>query len=69
MNTGTTKIIELIIAPDGSTKIETKGFAGAECRSASRAIEEALGARQTEKLTAEFYGQAAQGQHINQQGN
>jgi predicted RNase H-like nuclease (RuvC/YqgF family) len=36
-----TKIIEVIISPDGSTKIETKGFSGASCRDASRFIEQA----------------------------
>lgn len=69
MNAGATKIIELVIAPDGSAKIETRGFAGPECRHASQALEEALGVRQSEKLTAEFYSQASQSQHIRQEGN
>jgi hypothetical protein len=30
-----TQAIEIIIAPDGRTKLETKGFAGQSCRSAS----------------------------------
>ena len=49
------KIIEVIVAPDGSTKVETKGFAGASCRDASRFIEQALGQRVDERLTAEFH--------------
>ena len=49
------KIIEVVVAPDGSSKIETKGFAGATCRDASRFIEKALGQRVDEQLTAEFH--------------
>lgn len=52
-----TKTIELIVAPDGTTKLQTKGFAGADCQSASRFLESALGIRQSEQLTAEFYAQ------------
>ncbi|MEX2139959.1 MAG: DUF2997 domain-containing protein [Pirellulales bacterium] len=68
MTPGTTKIIDVIVAPDGSTKIETKGFSGSECRRASRALEEALGAGKSEELTAEFYGRAEQSQHVQQPG-
>ena len=38
-----TQVIEITIAPDGQTKLETKGFTGASCRDASRFIEQALG--------------------------
>ena len=61
------KIIEIIVAPDGSTKVVTKGYSGGECRQASRPFEDALGARQSEELTAEFYGQVQQGSHIQEQ--
>ncbi len=33
------KTIELIVAADGSSRVETKGFAGSECQSASRFLE------------------------------
>jgi hypothetical protein len=49
------KEIEIIISPDGKTTVQTKGFAGSSCREASRLIEQALGATENEKLTAEFY--------------
>lgn len=62
------KTIEITVSPDGSTKIETKGFIGGECRDASRAIEVALGLRQFEQLTAEFYSEAVQGQRVRQEG-
>ena len=51
------KTIEIVISPSGSSKIETKGFAGSECRDASRFIEEALGKRNSEKLTGEFHAE------------
>ena len=50
-----TQIIELIVSPTGQTKVETRGFSGASCRDASRFIEEALGKRSGEQLTAEFH--------------
>ena len=55
-----TKIIEVTVSPNGETCIETKGFAGAECRAASAILEKALGTRQSEKLTAEFHSQKVQ---------
>jgi hypothetical protein len=50
-----TQIIEVIISPDGQTKLETKGFVGASCRDASRVIEQALGRQAGEQLTVEFH--------------
>jgi hypothetical protein len=44
-------IIEIIVSPTGQTRIETKGFAGAECRRASESLEKALGAKLSEQLT------------------
>ena len=49
------KVIEVIIAPNGEIKIETKGFSGPECQEASRFLEEALGKKNAETLTGEFY--------------
>lgn len=49
------KTIEIIVATDGSTHLETKGFQGADCREASRLLEQALGTSTGEKLTAEFH--------------
>ena len=49
------KTIEITVGPKGETRVETKGFSGAECREASRFIEQALGTRTAEQLTAEFY--------------
>jgi len=49
------RIIELTVTPEGETKIETRGFQGASCRDASRFLEQALGQRTNEQLTAEFH--------------
>ena len=62
------KTIEIIVAPNGQTRVETKGFAGAECRQASEFIERALGQRTGEHLTAEFHEQVSQ-QQSNHQNN
>ena len=57
------KTIEITVDPKGQTKVETRGFAGAECREASRFLEQALGTRSAETLTAEFH----QGQQSDQE--
>ena len=49
------KTIEIIVAADGKTTVQTRGFVGSSCQDASRFIEQALGQRTGEKLTAEFY--------------
>lgn len=51
------RIIEIIISPTGETKLETKGFAGAGCRDATKLLESALGMRTSEQLTAEYHAQ------------
>jgi hypothetical protein len=50
-----TQVIEIIIAPDGGMKLETKGFAGQTCRSASQFLEEAMGCQLGEEMTPEFH--------------
>ncbi|MBA4017578.1 MAG: hypothetical protein C0483_10435 [Pirellula sp.] len=49
------KTIEIVVAPDGSTRVETRGFTGATCREASRFLEQALGRTSAEHTTAEFH--------------
>jgi len=56
-----TRTIEIIVSPKGETSVQTLGFAGPSCREASKFVEDALGQRLSEKLTAEFHhSQAAQ---------
>ena len=59
--------IEIIVSPKGETKIETKGFTGAECRQASEFIEKALGQRTNEQLTPESHHQVGQQQKVEQE--
>ena len=54
------------MSPTGATKVETRGFTGGECREASRFIEQALGARTGEQLTAEFHQGQQTGQELKQ---
>jgi hypothetical protein len=49
------KTIEIVVSPTGESKVQTRGFAGGECKEASRFLEHALGRRSAETLTAEFY--------------
>ena len=49
------KTIEITVDARGQSKVETRGLTGGECREASKFIEQALGQRTDEKLTADFY--------------
>jgi hypothetical protein len=63
----TFKIIEIIVTPQGKTTVQTLGFTGASCRDASRFLEQALGERTSEYLTAEFHqAQSSQQQQQHQ---
>ena len=60
------KIIEIIIAPNGQSTVETKGFTGTECRDASRFIEQAIGQQTNEILKSEFHQMATAQQQVQQ---
>ena len=49
------RTIEILVTPTGESTVQTQGFTGASCRDASQFIEQALGQRTGEKLTAEFH--------------
>ena len=49
------KTIHIVVDPKGGTKIETSGFSGSSCQDATRALEQALGAKVDEQLTGEYY--------------
>jgi hypothetical protein len=61
------RIIEVIVSPNGETTVHTKGYSGGECLQASKFLEQALGNVADEKKTPEFYQSAADEQHIVQQ--
>ena len=54
--------IEIIVAPNGRSQVQTKGFTDSSCRQASGFSEQALGQRTSEQRTAEFYQQVSQPQ-------
>jgi hypothetical protein len=54
------KTIELVVAPNGETKLQTKGFTGDSCREASAFLEAALGAKQSDQPTAEAFTAASE---------
>jgi Protein of unknown function (DUF2997) len=49
------RVIEVTISPTGETTVQTKGYTGGDCVSASRFVEEALGVVASERKTAEFF--------------
>jgi hypothetical protein len=60
------KTIEIIIDPQGKVRLQTKGYSGASCKDASKAIEQALGLVQTDQSTPEMYAQQSTDQHEQQ---
>jgi len=59
--------IEILITPDGSSRVETKGYSGSTCREASRFLEQALGQPAQETLTPEFYQRSVETEPVRQQ--
>ena len=49
------KTIEIVVAPNGASTVQTNGFTGSACQQASQFLEKALGSRIDERLTSEFY--------------
>lgn len=64
-----TKIIEVIVSAQGEIRLQTRGFSGATCQLASQFLEEALGAKTGQHLTAEYYSPAVElDQYLNREG-
>ena len=47
--------IVIKVAPNGETEVRTEGFTGSSCQKASQFIERALGQKQTEQLTQDYF--------------
>ena len=60
------KTITITVDPQGRTKVETQGFTGGTCREASRFVEQALGTRTAETLTAEYHQGQQAGEELRQ---
>ena len=61
------KVIEIVVNPRGEATVQTRGFTGGECREASKFVEQALGQKTAETLTAEFYQGQQAGQELRQE--
>jgi hypothetical protein len=48
-------VIEIVVSPGGEVRVTTRGIQGPACREASRSLEQALGLRTREELTAEYH--------------
>ena len=62
------RIIEIIVARNGSTQVQTRGFAGSSCLEASKFIEDALGKKSSERTTSEFFDVINQQQRLQEGG-
>ena len=60
------RVIEVIVSPQGETTVQTHGYAGADCLQASKFLEQALGSVVTERKTAEFHQATPIEQHLQQ---
>ncbi len=49
------KRIILTVAPNGTPTLKTEGYQGKACKDASKFLEQALGAVESEKLTPEYH--------------
>ncbi len=60
------KTIEIVVTPQGETRVQTLGFTGSSCRDASHFIERALGQQTGERMTPEFHQTVSAEQHQRQ---
>ena len=54
------RIIEVIVSPQGETTVQTKGYSGSDCLQASKFLEQALGIAAADRKTSEFFEQPTQ---------
>jgi len=60
------RVIEVVIAPNGEATVQTKGYPGTDCLQASKFSEQALGVVTTDRKSAEFSEQATVGHGVQQ---
>ena len=53
----TQKTIEVVVAPDGSIRIEAMGFQGSDCERATAFLEQVLGVTGRKTKKVEYYQQ------------
>ena len=62
------KTIEMTFLPDGEVKVQTKGFTGKSCLTATKFLEDTLGKKGETKLTPEYYTAGIQNTQQIEQG-
>ena len=60
------RTVDIVVDRKGQVTVQTRGFAGPACKEASRFLEEALGRRGPERLTAEYFQRTEAGQRLRQ---
>jgi Protein of unknown function (DUF2997) len=60
------RVIEVVVSPQGEVSVQTKGYAGGDCMAASKFLEQALGVVADERKTAEFYQTTPAKLHVQQ---
>jgi hypothetical protein len=60
------RVIEVVISPQGAVTVQTRGYAGSDCLQASKFIEESLGVVGSDRKTAEFYESTSVEQQVRQ---
>ena len=49
------QIIQIVISPNGDTRVSTHGYRGSQCKEASRELEQALGLVVSDLPTVDMY--------------
>jgi hypothetical protein len=49
------RVIEVIVSPQGEVTVQTRGYRGSDCLQASQFLEEALGVTTEDRKTAAFF--------------
>ena len=60
------RIIEVVVSPTGEATVQTKGYAGADCLQASKALEQALGVPTADRKTDEYFNTVSEQQTTRQ---
>ena len=60
------RIIEVIVSPQGELTVQTKGYLGSECLQASKFLEQTLGVATTDHKTGDYYQTEKTEQHVQQ---
>jgi hypothetical protein len=60
------RVIEVVVSPQGEATVQTKGYAGGDCLQASKFLEQALGVAAADQKTAEFYQSVPVEQQVRQ---